>query len=153
METINNTVDNTIDIPVKKKSKWKKYLFRFVFILLLIGGGYFYFQYYFVVATGLKNGQLNYFTYKGYVFKTYEGRLIQAGIRPNETGQGVQSNDFMFSVIDEKLAEKIMPLTGKEMQLHYKEYNKALPWRGFSKYVVDSIVSVKDPTPIPIIPY
>lgn len=137
---------------IQKKTGWKKYVFLFVLILALIGGGIFYFQYYFVVATGMKNGQLNYFTYKGYIFKTYEGRLIQAGIRPGASGQGVQSNDFMFSVADEKLAKEMEILSGKEIQLHYKEYNKALPWRGYSKYVVDSIVSIKEPTPMNMVP-
>ena len=135
-------------IDQKPKFKWKKYGRIALFILLLVACGYFYFQYYFVVATGMKNGQLNYFTYKGYIFKTYEGRLIQVGIRPSDTGQGIQSNDFMFSVDDEKLGKRMEVLTGKELQLHYKEYNKSLPWRGYSRYIVDSIISVKEPFPI-----
>lgn len=138
---------------IGKKSGWKKYLFIILAALLLIGGGIFYFQYYFVVATGLKNGQLNYFTYKGYIFKTYEGRLIQVGIRPSASGQGIESNEFMFSVDDKKLAEEMETLTGKELQLRYKEYNRAIPWRGYSKYVVDSIVSIKDPVPSSVLPF
>ncbi|MCD7973319.1 MAG: hypothetical protein LUG18_11760 [Candidatus Azobacteroides sp.] len=137
---------------ISKRPAWKKYLFISLAVLLLIGAGIFYFQYYFVVATGLKNGQLNYLTHKGYVFKTYEGRLIQVGIRPSATGQGVQSNDFMFSVASKEVAEKMESLTGKELQLHYKEYNRSLPWRGYSKYVVDSIVSVKEPASTGIVP-
>jgi hypothetical protein len=37
------------------------------------------------------------------------------------------------------------------MELHYKEYLGALPWRGMSKYVVDSIISIQRPanTPTP----
>ena len=35
-----------------------------------------------------------------------------------------------------------MRCSGKQVELHYKEYNGALPWRGMQRYVVDSIVSV-----------
>jgi len=38
-----------------------------------------------------------------------------------------------------------MANSGKVFDLHYKEFNGALPWRGFSRYVVDSIVAIKDP--------
>jgi len=30
---------------------------------------------------------------------------------------------------------------GRSVELHYKEYFGALPWRGFTKFVVDSVVS------------
>lgn len=137
---------------IENKPKWKKFLGIAVFVLIAAGAGIFYFQYYFVVAEGVKNGQLNYFTYKGYIFKTYEGRLIQVGIRPGVSGQGVQSNDFVFSVDDEKVAKRLEVLSGKELQLHYREYNKSLPWRGYSKYVVDSIISAKEPSPASLSP-
>ncbi len=130
---------------LERKSKWKKFLGIFVLILIVGGLGFFYFQYYFVLGDGVKNGQLNNFVYKGYVFKTYEGRLIQVGIRPNDAGTGVQSNDFAFSVQDEKIAKQLELLSGKELQLHYQEYRKPIPWRGHSRYVVDSIISIKDP--------
>jgi hypothetical protein len=132
---------------IENKSKWKKYLGIAVFVLIAAGAGIFYFQYYFVVAEGVKNGQLNYFTYKGYLFKTYEGRLIQVGIRPSTSGQGVQSNDFVFSVEKEDVAKQLELLSGKELQLHYREYNKSIPWRGHEKYIVDSIVATRDPIP------
>lgn len=35
-----------------------------------------------------------------------------------------------------------MRCSGKNLELHYKEYKGALPWRGISVYVVDSIISV-----------
>ena len=33
---------------------------------------------------------------------------------------------------------------GKMVQLHYKEYFGTLPWRGYTKFVVDSIVSIEE---------
>ncbi|MCL1944063.1 MAG: hypothetical protein FWF54_11020 [Candidatus Azobacteroides sp.] len=140
-----------MDTP-EHKPKRRKILFILLLILIVGGGGFFYFQYYFVFGDGVKNGQLNNLVYKGYVFKTYEGRLIQVGIRPGITGQGIQSNDFPFSVEDKKLAERLELLSGKDLQLHYKEYRKAIPWRGYSRYIVDSIISVKDPMPYSVNP-
>ena len=50
-------------------------------ILALALAGFIYFRFYFVFGDGVKAGELNQFIYKGYVWKTYEGKLIQAGFR------------------------------------------------------------------------
>lgn len=107
----------------------------------LVWGG---FHYYYVFGEGVKAGELNFVVYKGYVFKTYEGRLIQAGYNSNNSNSTIQSNEFNFSVRDKKIADTLMRCTGKHVELYYKEYFGALPWRGVSKYVVDSIVSIRD---------
>jgi hypothetical protein len=49
-------------------------------------------------------------------------------------------------VVNEKVAKTLMENSGKVFDLYYKEYNGALPWRGFKKYIVDSIVAMKDPS-------
>jgi hypothetical protein len=38
-----------------------------------------------------------------------------------------------------------MTASGKTVELHYKEYLGAIPWRGYSAFIVDSIISIKDP--------
>lgn len=112
-----------------------------IIFALLIGAAavFFYFRFYFVFGEGVKSGELNYVVHKGFVFKTYEGKLIQAGFRAQTAG--VQSYEFEFSVPDKKLAERLMLLGGQNVELHYKEYFGVLPWRGFTKFIVDSIVS------------
>ena len=102
----------------------------------------FYFRFFFVFGEGVKSGELNYVVYKGVLFKTYEGKLIQTGIRSKAAGS-IQSYEFEFSVEDEALARDLMLQGGKTLELHYKEYFGALPWRGFTKFVVDSIVTVR----------
>ncbi|RFZ82024.1 hypothetical protein DYU05_15450 [Mucilaginibacter terrenus] len=116
-----------------------------VAVLAVVG----YYRYYFVFGEGVKAGTMNYFVKKGYLFKTYEGRLIQTGIRTQTQGN-IQSNEFMFSVTDEKVADKLNHSAGAMLELHYKEYNHTLPWRGVSVFVVDSVMSatpVSTPTP------
>ena len=104
-------------------------------------------KYYYVFGEGVKAGTLNRIVYKGYVFKTYEGLLIQEGIRSGKAGGssaggGIQSNEFEFSVERKSVADSLMRCSGKTVEVHYREYMSALPWRGMSVYVVDSIMSV-----------
>ena len=115
-------------------------------VILLAVLGFFFFRYYFVFGEGVKAGELNQVMYKGYVFKTYEGRLIQAGFRGASSSKGtvtMESYVFEFSVEDKAVADSLMRFSGKSVELHYKEYLGALPWRGQQKYVVDKILSVK----------
>lgn len=118
--------------------KWKKILRNF-FIILFVGFAvFFYFRNYWVFGTGTKAGVLNYFMKKGYMFKTYEGKIIQSGFKQN-----VQSNEFEFSVTDEKVANMLLQNSGKEVVLHYKEYFGAPPWRGMQKDIVDSVLQIR----------
>ena len=114
-------------------------------ILLVAAALTCYFKFFFVFGEGVKAGELNQLVYKGWVWKTYEGRLIQAGFKSNQkTGGSLQSNEFNFSVVDKAVADSLMLCSGKNVELHYKEYNGWLPWRGMQRYIVDRIVSVKD---------
>lgn len=112
-----------------------------------------FFKFFFVFGTGVKAGELNLFVYKGYLFKTYEGRLIQAGYNSKNTTATIQSNEFNFSVTNERVAQQLERCAGKNVELHYKEYLGTLPWRGMSRYVVDSVYSVSttaEPLPFPV---
>lgn len=121
---------------IKKVMKW---LVVVLLLIIVIGGG---FRYYFVFAEGTKAGVLNTFMKKGFIFKTYEGKIIQTGFRGNGSA-GVQSYEFSFSVTDEKVAKILLENSGLEMELHYKQYLGALPWRGMQKYIVDSVYEIR----------
>ncbi|HEY6914886.1 MAG TPA: hypothetical protein VI413_09440 [Paludibacter sp.] len=122
--------------------KLKKGLTIGTILAVLVFGCWIFFKFYFVFGEGVKAGELNYFVHKGYVFKTYEGKMIQAGFR-SQTAGTIQSYEFAFSVNDKTVADSLMRCSGKQVELHYKEYLGALPWRGVNKFVVDEIVSVK----------
>ena len=117
-----------------------------VLLIAVVLGAGFYLKYCFVFGEGVKSGELNYVVYKGVVFKTYEGKLIQTGIRSKAAGT-IQSYEFEFSVENPELARRLMLLGGRTVELHYKEYFGARPWRGFTKFVVDSIVGSSAPDP------
>lgn len=137
---------------VTQNNRTMRKLWSTLVLVLLVGGAlFFYFRFYFVFGEGVKSGELNYVVYKGVFFKTYEGKLIQSGLRSQAAGS-IQSYEFEFSVENERVARELMLQSGNVVELHYKEYFGALPWRGFTKYIVDSIVSSRSmiqPTPLP----
>jgi hypothetical protein len=122
-----------------------KKILIWLLVLLVVGLGVFcYFRYWFVLGEGVKAGELNQVVYKGWVWKTYEGRLIQSGFNSRKSGS-LQSNEFNFSVKDPQVAEKLMRCSGKIVEIRYKEYRGALPWRGMQRYIVYKIESVSEP--------
>lgn len=125
-------------------NKMKKTLLIGLPLLLLVLGGWIYMRYYFVFAEGVKSGYLNYAVYKGDLFKTYEGKLIQEGFAKTKTGSGMQSNEFEFSIENKRIFQQLEVNSGKHFELHYREYHNALPWRGNTVYIVDSIVNMRD---------
>ena len=115
-------------------------------IAILVLAGFIYFKFYFVFGEGVKAGELNFVVYKGYVFKTYEGRVIQAGFGKGKgtNPRVIQSYEFDFSITDKAIADSLMRCGGKTVELRYKEYLGALPWRGQQKYIVDGIIAVRE---------
>lgn len=126
-----------------KGSSFKKIFTIIIIAVVVIIGSIFWWNYLFVFGEGVKSGQLNYVVKKGNVFKTYEGKLIQSGIRSQQAGS-VQSYEFEFSVVNDSLANLMMNNSGDYFDLHYKEYKNSLPWRGYSRYIVDEIIQMKE---------
>jgi hypothetical protein len=115
-----------------------------MFIVLVVGLIVFvYFKYFFVFGDGVKSGHLNFAVRKGNVFKTFEGKLIQEGYK-SKTAGAIQSYEFEFSIKSKRIYDILAANSGKLFDLHYKEYHGVLPWRGNTKYIVDSIISMRD---------
>ena len=121
----------------------KKFIFISTLLIVLVGGVAFFWRYYYVFGEGVKAGELNFMVRKGMIFKTWEGRLIQTGYRSIVPGS-VQSNEFEFSVTDPKIAETLKLSGGKVVELQYKEHFGSIPWRGNSRYIVDSIIAIHE---------
>ena len=111
-------------------------------IAILALAGYIFIKFFFVYAEGINEGDINYFQKEGYIFKTYEGKMIQSGLKSAKGISGsIQSNEFKFSVDDEKVAQQINEISNTDVKLHWKRYRGTLPWRGNSQFVVDAVVS------------
>ena len=118
-----------------------------VSVLLLAAEIFVYFKFFFVYSEGTNEGDINYFQREGFVFKTYEGKMIQTGYNSHNTSATIQSNEFKFSVVDERVAQQIDSNSSRQIKLHWKRYLGTLPWRGKSQFVVDSIISVRQAAP------
>ena len=127
---------------VKKRNGFKSFMSKFLIIGIVLVAILIWWQYFYVFGEGVKSGELNYVVKKGNIFKTYEGKLIQSGFKSRTVGT-VQSYEFEFSVADDSIANVLMNNSGQYFDLHYKEYKKSLPWRGFSVFIVDEIKSMK----------
>jgi hypothetical protein len=112
-------------------------------ILVIVVAAIIWWRFFFVFSEGVKVGDLNYFENKGFIFKTYEGRLVQAGFQSPTSG-ALQSNEFRFSTESEDIADKLERASGKFVELRYKEYFAPVMWRGASKYVVIEVLSIEE---------
>ena len=123
-------------------------------IAVLALAGFIFFKFCFVYSEGVNEGDINYFQKEGFLFKTYEGKMIQTGLKSSKNQGAIQSNEFKFSVEDERIARKIEEGSNTGVKLHWKRYLGTLPWRGNSQFIVDSIYSsgsaAKVETPIPV---
>jgi hypothetical protein len=109
-----------------------------ILIILLIIGVIGWWRFYYTYSDGNRAGFLQKFSRRGNVFKTYEGELVMSGIQ-SSNGMVLSPEKFYFSVDDERVAEKVRALENNKVVLHYKEKKGTLPWRGDSRYIVDSI--------------
>ena len=125
----------------------RKTIFFVALVLILSISGYIYFKYYNRYDEGQREGILYSFSRKGDLFKTYEGVILQPGLRSARTG-GLNTNEFHFSVTDESVADSLKNLIGMQVRVHYNQYRRSLPWRGENnnndnkdkgQYIVDKI--------------
>ena len=108
-------------------------------VAMLVLAGFIYFKFCFVYAEGVNEGDINYFQKEGFIFKTYEGKMIQTGLKNSKVQGSIQSNEFKFSVDDERVAQKLNAGENTGVKLHWKRYLGTLPWRGNSQFIVDSV--------------
>lgn len=131
-------LDQPAPLEEKSPSKFKRFKRTFFVILFILLIFLIYWKYFFTYSEGNRTGLLQKFSYKGTVFKTYEGELILSSIR-SQANVAIASEKFFFSVRDKETAKKLENLQGHFVTVHYKMKNGALPWRGDSKYLVDSV--------------
>lgn len=75
---------------------------------------------------------------RGTVFKTYECTFNEIdGQSPN----GIVKKEIKFSVSNDSIANKLNELkqTPTLVHIYYKEYKSSVPWRGETKYIIDSV--------------
>ena len=120
----------------------KRFLMWAVAMIVLFLIIYIYINVSFTYSEGNRAGRLIKFSHKGYLFKTYEGELNLGGI--NSVNGGVLVNNMWnFSVTDKTVADSLLKLEGRDINLHYKEKLSTLFWRGDTRYIVDKVIQVR----------
>lgn len=125
--------------PVNKfVRKLKRIFYWFVFLFFLFLAAFIYWKYIFTYSEGYRAGLLQKFSRKGTIFKTYEGEIILSSVQSNKDVV-LASEKFFFSVTDKKVSLQLDSIQGRFIVIHYHEKNGVLPWRGESRYLVDSV--------------
>ena len=75
-------------------------------IAVLALAAFIFIKFCFVYSEGVNEGDINYFQKEGFLFKTYEGKMIQTGLKNTKVQGSIQSNEFKFSVEDERIAQQ-----------------------------------------------
>lgn len=123
--------------------RWKRIAGWSILVVLLVIGGIGYFNYGAVYSDGYRAGTLIKFSRKGFIMKTYEGEINQGGIINPTPGTAMVNQIWSFSVKNKEVAKKLEKMEGKVVRLHYKQYNKMLPWEGDTNYLVDGVELVE----------
>ena len=121
----------------------KKFLLWALVILLILAGPFIYWKYFFTYSEGYRAGLLQKFSYRGNVFKTYEGEMILSSVESNRN-IAVASEKFFFSVKKHDIAQKMEQLEGYFVVVHYRQKHGILPWDGETSYFVDSVRVITD---------
>lgn len=116
----------------------KKTLFSILGIIVLLFFAWFAFIYFVPYSKGTRSGELIKFSYKGAVFKTWEGEISQ-GI------SGAQI--FKFSVLDNKkqVIKDLQDNDGNYVKLTYIERYSTFSFWGDSKYFITSVEEAQSP--------
>jgi hypothetical protein len=100
---------------------------------------------YYPYSDGTRTGIVRKLSYKGYVFKTWEGELQMSGFLTPMDGTQIATggNLWNFSVDNDRqdvvIALKEAESTGKRVTLHYVERLRQFDWRGDTKYFIDGV--------------
>jgi hypothetical protein len=128
-----------------KPSRWagavkktKRFLNWVLAILIIFIAIFVYIKYFYTYSEGYRAGLLQKFSNKGIIFKTYEGELILSSVA-STSNVALASEKFQFTVLKKNVNIMYDTLQGKNVIVHYIEKKGPLPWRGDSRYLVDSI--------------
>lgn len=109
-------------------------------VLVVALAAFIFVKFFFVYSEGVNEGDINYFQREGFIFKTYEGKMIQTGYKSKGTAT-IQSNEFRFSVEDEQVVATLDSVSNQQIKLYWKRYLGTLPWRGNSQFIVYKVSS------------
>ncbi|HOW30215.1 MAG TPA: hypothetical protein PLP88_01490 [Bacteroidales bacterium] len=127
------------ETPARKvMRRVRKIFYWFIFLFIILIAAFVYWKHFFTYSDGYRAGLLQKFSRKGTIFKTYEGEIILSSVQSNKDVV-LASEKFFFSVKKGHIVNQLDSIQGRFIVIHYTEKNGVLPWRGESRYLVDSV--------------
>ena len=124
--------------------KIRKFFYYFAVLIIIFAAGFIYWKYFYTYSEGYRAGLLQKFSNKGAIFKTYEGEMILSSVS-STSNVAIASEKFYFTVTNKNLIRQFDALQGEDIIVHYLEKNGTLPWRGDTRYLVDSVKVKREP--------
>lgn len=93
-------------------------------------------------SKGTRSGLLNKVSYKGVVWKTYEGELNMGSITTRNEN-GIIGNTWAFSVWRDDIYQQLQDYQGQPVKLYYRQKYKAMPWQGKTDYFIYRVELIK----------
>ena len=87
-----------------------------------------------------QGGKMQKISYKGNVFKTWEGYLL-ISLTTADNSISLATNEFPFSVTSDSIAHVLEKFEGKRVKVSYNQKNGTLPWRGDTQYIVYEVTA------------
>jgi hypothetical protein len=100
------------------------------------------FLYWGVFERGVMAGKVLRISEKGFVFKTFEGKLsLESFGALKGVSPVAETFDFSVESSDDELIKQLneVALSGERVNLHFKKRFMSFPWRGDTKYFVTQV--------------
>jgi hypothetical protein len=126
----------------QKVGSWIRRFFLVLALIAVAGGGIYLWVCNWTYSNGTRAGNLIKISYKGVVFKTYEGQLNLGGFQGTDQS-GLSGNIWDFSVWKDDIYDELQNYEGKQVKLHYRQKYKAMPWQGDTDYFIYKVELVE----------
>jgi hypothetical protein len=130
--------------------KLKSFMKKFIAIVLLLAIGVFAFLYWGTYENGVMAGRVLSVTERGFLFKTYEGKLsVESFGSLKGVSPIAETRDFSIESSEEKVIKDLeaVALSGERVNLKFKRRFVQFPWRGETKYFVIEVERLGVPAP------
>ena len=124
----------------------RKFVKRFIILVIAIGIALFAFTYWGVYERGVMAGKVLRITQKGFIFKTYEGKLNLDTFGALKGASPIaESFDFSVDSGETEVIKELeqVALSGERVNLKFVKRFATFPWRGDTKYFVVGVERLK----------
>ncbi len=124
----------------------KKILKNILFVVIALAIIVLSFLYWGTYESGVMAGKVLRISEKGFLFKTYEGKLsLESFGALKGVSPVAETFDFSVESNEDNVIEQLneVALSGERVNLHFKKRFLTFPWRGDTKYFITQVERAK----------